>query len=402
MRRIDRYSRGVVAVLTLGLASVANAAGPGGGGGQGGGKPVVEVANNLSYPALFFGAPGQTGAIGSYRLDATFPNGLSYGCLKPETIGTTTYPNTSCVDPGASTVTPISAAACVAPGGACEGFEYVTDPALDDPATPNLERIYWQKTALNQWQAGYLGSGPLALPVDYIDWGDNLESRSWPAQIIRVETNTFATLVTPLVRFEVWHVFGQGTNELWGVHASEAAAPTPYGFPLWPYAVNNSAAARLNISKLLDGPASCPTAPGQATPIVRTWDPVTRLWDGAWLLSDAVYTAELNIKGSYVYGYNWNLRSATVPPAVNKAGWWRLTFYTPDQSVDFSTWVTPTEAGSNTLAPPEATLTPGPMALPAAEEEESGPLYVPVVDQANNLTYLDICITGTKGGGGKK
>jgi hypothetical protein len=42
------------------------------------------------------------------------------------------------------------------------------------------------------------------------------------------------------------------------------------------------------------------------------------------------------------------------------------------------------------------------LAAAAEEEGESGPLYQPVVDLANQLTYIDICISeGTRGGGGK-
>lgn len=404
MKRQGSLIAGLTLFFSLGLTAAALAAG--GGSGGSGGKPPVETANNLSYPALFYGAPGQVGVIGAHALTAAFPNGLSYGCLKPETIGTTTYPNTSCVDDAASVVTPIAPEACVATGGKCEGFEYVVDPALDDPLVPNLERVYWQKNTANTWQAGYVGSGTLALPVDYVDWGDNLEVKSWPVQVIRVETNTFATLVTPTLRFEMWHVFGQGTNELWGAHATNTTPAYPYVFEAWPYAVNNSASARLNISKLANGTAPCPT---QATgvsqsPYAPTWDAATHDWVGTFELYDQPYGAELNIKGSYVFGYNWNLKSAVVPPEVNKGGWWRLTFYTSNDSVDFSTWLPPT-VDNNTLAPPGALLTPAPLAPLAAEaeaeEEGEGTLYVPIVDQANNLTYIDVCITSVKGGGKK-
>lgn len=288
-------------------------------------------------------------------------------------------------------VTPITAEACAGAGGKCEGY--------------SLERIYWQKNSLNKWQAGY-GSQTEALPVDYLDWGDNLEGRTWPVQVLRVETNTFATLDTPTLRFDMWHVFGQGTNELWGVHTTNADPAIPYVFLDWPYAVNNSALARLNIAKLANGPATCPTtATGYSqSPFTPIWNLANRMWSDTWVLYDADYTAELNIKGSYVYGYNWNLRSAVVPGDVNKAGWWRLTFYSPDDSVDFSTWMPPTET-NNTLAPPSLIVAPVPivttLAPTAAEEGESGLLlYVPQVDQANNLTYLDICISASKGGGG--
>jgi hypothetical protein len=378
------------------------------------GPPVGgETSNNLSYPALFAGTSAQTGVEGEYNLGAQFPDGMSFGCNKPETIGTTTYPNTSCVDDTATVVTPITAEACVALGGKCEGLP--------------VERIYWQKNNSNTWQAGYFpasGDTPTTtVPAHYVDWGDNLEGRSWPVQVLRVETNTFAdlsTFTTPmsLLRFDMWHVFGQGTNELWGARASDLVSPVPRVFPIWPYAVNydnSSQKARLNITKLGYGAAPCPPTatgvsqvPDQFKSLV--WDDTDR-WQTAntWELYDQVYTAELNIKGSYVYGYNWNLRSNPVPTDVGKSGWWRLTFYDPDKSVDFGVWVPPT-ADKNTLAPPASIQTSEPMSSSLEAEAEEGEtgllLYVPQVDATNQLTYLDICIkqgvAGGGGGGGKK
>jgi hypothetical protein len=71
-----------------------------------------------------------------------------------------------------------------------------------------------------------------------------------------------------------------------------------------------------------------------------------------------------------------------------------LTFYTSDNSILFDNAAVP-------KAPPTSELTPVPLAI-ATEEGDTGPLYVPVVDTTNNLTYIDICITSTKGGGSKK
>lgn len=387
-------SKWLLLVASMTLAGVVGAARPPDAGGGNGNKPPggETATNNLSYPAKFFGVPSQTGVIGSYTFGASFPNGMSFGCLKPETIGTTTFPNTSCVNQEASVVTPISTEACVAPGGPCEGFA--------------LENIFWQKNALNKWQAGYLGSS-VPLTVSHVDWGDNLEGRTWPVQVLRVETNTFGTLLggEELMRFDMWHVFGAGTNELWGAHAT--TGNVPYIYAAWPYVVNVSSTARLNIAKLANGSSTCPvTATGVSqSPFSPVWNSTDHVWTGTWLLRDITYGPELNIKGSYVYGFNWNLRSDAVPVDVNKAGWWRLTFYTPDNSVDFSTWQYPDPMTIDTLAPPTAALTPSPMAavVPEAEEGETGlRLYVPQVDQIDNLTYLDICISPTKGGGGKR
>lgn len=419
------------AVLLVVLCIPLCAQGGSGGKGGGGGKPAEETAMNLSYPAFFYGTSPQTNPIGAYNLGAVFPTGLSYGCLAPETIGTTTYPNTSCVETDG---TPQDLATCQARCG-----------------TLLVERIYWQKNAKNYWQAGYYATGTTPLAVDYIDWGDNLEGKSWPAQVLRVETNTFSSLPyvvggtapNPGLRFDMWHVFGQGTNELWGVHATNADPAVPYVYYdsgknlIWPYAVNVATGARLNIAKLRSGGATCPTtgtgitqSPFQgASNLLWSFDGTSKTgrWINAPYFTDMVYGSELNIKGSYVYGYNWNLRSEVVPPAVGKGGWWRLTFYTPDNSINFGPWLEPTP-DDNTLAPPvwagafadPISLAPVPVTPTAnnqrraqfsmgmhgvavAAEEESGlMLYVPQVDPINQLTYLDICILEGKAGGGRK
>ena len=445
-RRLTTLTMGALffAALALALYPLAGALAQGKGGGKGNaggggnagqgngsGRPGgEESANHLSFPANFYGNALQTGTIGSSNFGGVFPTGMSYACAIPETIGTTTYPNTSCVDDGG---VPLPYESCVAK----------CTPPNSDPVP--VERIYWQKSPSSTWQAGYSWASE-RLWAEYIDWGDNLEGRTWPVQVLRVETNTFSSLpainpdgTSPLFRFDMWHVFGQGTNELWGVHTPNTDPPNPYVYvdtseiANWPYAVNVSPGARLNIAKLAEGfpITGCPaTATGTTqSPYSPTWffDETTQ--KGHWAFdnedgtfsdvpydNDMLYGAELNIKGSYVYGYNWNLRSENVPETVGKSGWWRLTFYTSENSIDFSHWVT---AASGGLAPPTYTdSTPG-VILPssptmvqariragitAEEEGESGlMLYVPQVDTTNQLTYLDICIAeGNAGGGGGK
>jgi hypothetical protein len=378
--------------------------------------PTSESTMNLSYPANFYGPALQTGTIGNYLLQGTLDSGMSYGCELPETIGTTTYPNTSCVTPTSTGFTADSYVACEAKCGSYP-----------------VERIYWQKNTANVWQGGFNSvAAPGKLPVEYIDWGDNLESKTWPVQVLRVETNTFSTLPevaafgpNARTRFDMWHVFGQGTNELWGVHATHSDPPAAYFYLNaenelnWPFGVNVSPTARLNISKLEKGSSMCPatgTGKSQQTLYNPVWsiDPVTKTghWAAVPFETDMLYGAELNIKGSYVYGYNWNLRSMNTG-SVDKPGWWRLTFYTPDDSIDFSWWQPSNIDLGDTFAPPVDPSTtpivdPGDLtALIDAKAEEGGdtglPLYVPQVNTQYNLTYLDICIkSGNAGGGGGK
>lgn len=358
--------------------SDASAKGPPTGGGE------TSAVNNLSYPAVF-PSTGVTlsGTEGQWSFGGALGNGMSYGCAKPETIGTTTYPNTSCVNTDGTYMT---AEACKA------------GPCADAPA---VDPIYWQKNPLNVWQADSFGPEAGVQTATHLDWGDNLESVSWSASsIIRVETGPFATLAEPQTGFQMWHVSGQGTTELWGAHA-DSATQQPYLYES-PYAFIVTPAARLNMAKLEAGASTCPTTytPSGFSPV---WDSDASRWVGTNFLRDIPYTAELAISGKFVYGYVWNLRKDPMPTgATSKAGWWRLTFYSPEVIL-----------GDDVLLEPPTLPAAAPAALAAlaavaAEDEgedgegDTGPLYQPVIDADKNLTYIDICITAAKGGGGRK
>ncbi|MGE5232535.1 MAG: hypothetical protein ACM3OB_00330 [Acidobacteriota bacterium] len=403
-------------VAGLALSVAAHAAGglckdgtpPPCGGGGGGNKPPVEAGNNLSFPAQLTSGVGL--AVAWDVPEGSFGVNYSFGCDTPETIGTTTYPNTSCVT---STGTMMTEAECAA--GPCAGLP--------------IERLYWQKVPENFWTAASLGYQPVApVTVAYLDWGDNLESVSWSeSSTIRVETTPFASRLPwappfdPLTQtcadaataagldptlvcqmgFQMWHVYGQGPDEQWGARTTALVEPYVYSSP---FAIIHTTTARLHLAKLEPGARTCPGETGAQPPPpdTYTWDTstATPTWTGTCTLSDIPYTAELNVGGKYVYGYNWSLRRAAMPcTSWLKSGWWRLTFYAPPTLVLFDAAnpvVTP-------LAPP-----PGVAAYPtvlsptltALEEGDTGPLYAPVIDYADNLTYIDICITGKTGGGG--
>lgn len=383
--------------VALGLAGVATMpvyAAPGGNGG--GNKPPTESSNNLSYPAIFTGT-GVTlnGTAGEWTLGGVFPTSKSYGCAKPETIGTTEYPNTSCVS---STGAPMTYDACVA--GPCSGYA--------------VDAIYWQKSADNVWQAETLGPNLKPQFVDYLDWGDNLESVSWKtSSTIRVETTPFAAVPdpvgAPLLGFQMWHVYGQGPDEVWGVRGNGPDIADPYVYD-GVYAIVHSPAARINISKLVNGSAACPTAGGTEPPAVSTtWTKgvLSGSWNGLYTLRDIPYTAELNIGGKFVYGYNWQLQRDSVPTSVSKAGWWRLTFYTENSLNALSDSIVFDDAAIPTTPAPGAApylpvqqvtrLKGGTVTILA----DTGPLYAPKIDTANNLTYIDICIVEGRSGGKK-
>lgn len=335
------------------------------------------TSNNLSYPGVFTGdAVTLPGAEGLYSLEATFGGGMSYGCDVPQVIGTSAYPNTSCVDLLSGAL--LDADACVAQGAPCEGVSA-------------LDRIYWQQTTENVWQAEWL-SGAGTVVATQVDWGDNLETVTWSERsIIRVETTPFATLDATQRGFQMWHVADQGPDEMWGVRANADGAPYVYDSP---YAIINAgSAARLNIAKI-SAAADCPTAAGGAGSgflgswTGAGWAPGTN--ERVVQVLDQVYGAELNIGGKFVYGYNWNLKKAASPGDLGKTGWWRLTFYTNGAVIDFPSAQIP-------LAPP---VLPSALLLPVAEAEtDTGSLYVPRVDPERDITWIDICIGSTRGSG---
>jgi hypothetical protein len=285
----------------------------------------------------------------------------------------------------------LEAEECTAQGAKCAGYP--------------VSRIYWQKVATNYWKAETTGP-ETSVTADFLDWGDNLESRSWTTtSSIRVETTPFedhSTNPTPAVKrgYQMWHVYGQGPSEVWGVRAQagdDTSPPTAVYYYDSPYAIINTGSAKLHMAKLGASSPSCPTT---YTPSgfsgTWTYDPVKGQYTwgpGSCTLRDTGYTAELNVGGKYVYGYNWQIRNDRLNCGTDwvMPGWWRLTFYTPGVVV-FDNAAIPT--GPPTL-PPAVPLT-----LSLLAEEEGDALYRPVIDTVNNLTYLDICIKSS--GGGKK
>ncbi len=356
------------------------------------------AGNNLSYPAVFTAAPIPLGgSAGLFSFGAvTLGDGFSFGCAKADD----TYPNTSCVTAEGQF---LSAEDCALEGAPCAGYQ--------------IDPIYWQQEAVNAWQAGSLADQGLVFATN-VDWADNLESVTWSERsIVRVETTPFTALPTVLAPgialqrgFRMWHVANQGPDEMWGVHAAAASSPDTYDTR---YAIVH-AGARLDLTKISGATQPCPTASG--TPVAHaaalqwTWtavDPATGGF-GGWSavegapyrldeVDDLPYTVELNIGGKLIYGYNWNLKRQSMPPSVPKTGWWRLTFYTgysgsslftDTYAIDLSGVV-----GAGALAPPvlEGAVPP--------VESATGPLYLPGIDPLNNVTYIDVCIGTTRGGG---
>jgi uncharacterized membrane protein YgcG len=394
-----------------------------------------ETPNNLSVPGVQTQSSQTIAAFWSPPGEAVLGVHYSYGCDAPESDGQFSYPNTSCVDSLSSPSTYYTAEQC-------------TDEVQPSPCQGmSVERIYWQKVDVNDWWADDTGVLPNVEYVDHVDWGDALEAVSWNERsVIRVETQAWASTIDgfdPMsqandcveaaidpaidckIGLQMWHVSGQGITEHWGVRAADIAPFDSFNYDT-PFQIIKSTQARLNLTKLGTDPALCSEPggnPGDDPPEITEW--TGSGWVGTaeaevcqW--SDAPYSVETSVGGKFVNGYNWRMKNVELESVCgvdwDKTGFWRLTYYAPD--VMFDDELAPNVAppampvALRALPRTEFIVTDPPdppepePAVAAAEPESEDPgeddrLYKPVVDVANNLSYIDICIKAkTKGGGG--
>ncbi|MDH4055810.1 MAG: hypothetical protein OEW73_05255 [Gammaproteobacteria bacterium] len=427
LNRSPRWWPVVAAALTIALVAVS---GPGfaAKGGIKGPPTGGESSNNLSLPSV------QTESANSIQANWTMPVEpvlgvhYSYGCALPESDGQFNYPNTSCVD------------------NLTNPSEYYTAEQCTDDLQPSpcqgypVSRIYWQKVDVNEWWAdddGILQEEPNYASVSHVDWGDALEAVSWNERsVIRVETQPYSSTIPGFdptiltceqaaiaagldpateckVGFQMWHVSGQGITEHWGVRADEAAVSFNYDSP---FQIIKTINARLNLTKLEPGAATCSMPggnPGDESPLGENGVWLGSEWADTCTYSDAPYSVETSVGGKYVYGFNWRMKNVeldSICPGYLKTGFWRLTFYAPEDVIfddpaapNVAPPAVPTKARTLPRTEYITELVPPVIVAPSAEDEDptaDDRLYRPVVDAVNNLTYLDICIIGKEGGGG--
>ncbi|TFH47283.1 MAG: hypothetical protein E4G94_00480 [ANME-2 cluster archaeon] len=222
------------------------------------------------------------------------------------------------------------------------------------PGEP-YELVYPQQDANNNWQAGSADWSASPVNVSRVDWGDNLESRDVPANIVvRTEVVLWQDLETPMDAFTMRHLEGSGTSELWGTNTVEYDS----------YIATVYAPARLAI-QLLDEEARGKTN----DELGLTWDPLLHEWIGDIVLDtfeNTDYTAEINVGGKVIFGYNWMIG--------NTDGFYRLTFSLDEGNTYFTEGITEL--------------------IPDAAADRGG---VPVIDYDNNLAYIDVEVLGGMG-----
>lgn len=254
---------------------------------------------------------------------------------------------------------------------------------------------YWlQGDPDNSWQAESLDATDAATAIDgvdvtEVDWGDNLEAKSWPAgNQIRVETVLFQDVLND-PEFVAVDLDGDGMlaytmASLGGQHRYEIFGTDKSTF-LSPEATVYSGDARLTIQRLAvsrDDPAADP-----ANGIVK-WDAATSRWvgenvveppsfnGGVWEGGEGSgYSAEINVSGKVIYGYNWQ------SPPVD--GHYRLTFSLDavNGPVALNTAIT----SATTIAVSDE----GEEMVEALAEPDMGG-GIAKIDGTNGLSYIDV------------
>jgi len=247
---------------------------------------------------------------------------------------------------------------------------------------------YLQQDLFNEWQADNLSLVPGIddpLDVSYIDWGDNLEARSWTERDrVRVEVVLWRDLLldypeySGMLGYEMSYLYGEGPNEMWGTNTNTYAAELANVY---------SGYARLTIQKLDEDATYLEWDPVNTQWIGDANDPVynSAVYEGGGEGPTDAYSAEINVGGKVIYGFNWNVRTTSDGPGV-----YRLTF-SFDGVPGLNTFFT---SDTEVLLPAEEEV--------AAEEGDTGG-GVAYIDPANNLSYIDVTIipkTTGKGGGG--
>lgn len=287
-----------------------------------------------------------------------------------------------------------------------------------------LVKAYLQKETFNIWQAGTsfgttdgtVGGDVDRVEVDWIDWGDNLESVDWYTRS-QVRAEVVLYKYTSMLEYEMRHVDGWGDNEVHGLAVDQAGASEGPGTQATVY----SHCARLTIQKLLvdrDDPLLAPgddplldnlvweTGTGWTENVSYTGDP---------LISDVVvfnrpvyeagdgpgyYNAEINVKGKVIYGYTWNVRNLNDLTGDPKtaAGDYRITFSFDETCgtdvIELNTFFE--DGTTEILVPFEEEVA----AALAEETDGTGGGGVPVIDFTNNLTYIDVRILERNAGEG--
>ena len=351
------------------------------------------AANNLSYPVIW-------------------SDGDSILAPLPEwTFATITDPASQCFMGDTGGLPVPEDAVC---------YYDVEAPVGDSP------QVWWlQQRDANKWQA-FNPLATQAIAITGVDWGDDLESRDNfnTRSIIRTEVVLLKNVAEdPTSEFDAADFlafamsgavpgtanspvemhgtnYGGEANPVLGTQTLIDPTLVRPGFQATMY----SACARFIIQKVVGDPAGL-----QWNPADGHWGPVSAVnnpvFNGA-IYPDALaddYSAEINVSGSLIYGYNWNLRKVG-----EGAGLYRLTYVLDGGgevggscTTPLTTAFTPEPANPETEAPATevVNVVTNPVAtaaiVPAGDAGLNG-------DLGGGLSYIDVVINAKTPGGGKK
>jgi hypothetical protein len=237
---------------------------------------------------------------------------------------------------------------------------------------------YAQKTDGNTWQADYLTGQ--AVDVTYVDWGDVIESvNPKVGRPFRVEVQLYKLL-------NEWADF-DGTNGMTGYLMAMLANPSS------PDEVQG------NNTLMYEGNLAMVVSDRWTLRIQRCGDAIPEApdlyWTGDRWASSTVtctddpisFAVELNVGGKLIYG------ASTGGWKVKSAGWYRITFYSPLET-NLSL------VGAEVANYDDFKAAPAEPVLAAESDEGDEGAATPVVDDANNLSYVDVLAVASGGGGG--
>lgn len=345
------------------------------------------AGNNLSYPVIW--SDGVAKTLRGVAGEAPILNGEWWYCWGIEAAEPTDVPLSGLPDPD---------------------NELYLDDGIPGQFTETMVpgddwlKSYIQKDLSNVWQAGTADGSGSPVVVDYIDWGDNLESVDWYVRSkVRTEVVLFKTLDVPMLEYTMRHVSGWGIDEVHGlaVDQNDNIINGPGD-----QATIYSHCARLTIQKLLvdrddpslanlvwvqnEGWTESELYEGELVnqPIFNL--PVYESGDGP-----GYYNAEINVKGKVIYGYTWNVKKLNdfTENGGEAAGCYRITFsFDKNSPTELNTYF---EDGVTQILVP---LEEEEITIESSDGEINGGA-TPVIDFNKNLTYIDVLILERSGGG---
>ena len=259
---------------------------------------------------------------------------------------------------------------------------FCLDGSVPGDGSSTVYKAYIQKDEKNNWQASNWVDND-DVNVDLINWGDNLESVDWTIRSqVRVEVVLLENLKTTVTQYAMRHVDSWGSDEVHGLQTtSDTTAEVQVGPGNQATVYSDKARftiQKLNVDKTHDGLISLEWTPGVG------WTEPGQ--NPSELINDPIInenaSAETNVKGKIIYGTTWNVRSTN-----DGEGYYRLTFSFDDGA---STSFDGTQFEDISSAKGED----------GGEDSGGG---TPIIQHQDNLTYIDVLITGKttgKGGGG--